>query len=123
MRITSKIFVFQIGCKELDWLTPEDISKNVENLIDTTVKTQKINPWNIIITGMMYKQQDPKVVKTNKLIENICVRKGCKWIQPIMGANLFRDNVHLNDTGLQAWCGQVDMAVAPLLGWTGCLTN
>ncbi len=104
MTISSKMIIRQIGCNDLNYNQSEHDAKKLEELIDMTTEKQQIAPWNIIISGMMFRRPDRKVEEAKRLIKQICIRKGYKFLSPAsISLNNFRDNVHLNEHGMQKW--------------------
>ncbi len=61
MTISSKMIIRQIGCNDLNYNQSEHDAKKLEELIDMTTEKQQIAPWNIIISGMMFRRPDRKV--------------------------------------------------------------
>ena len=93
----------------------DKIANDLANLIDITVEVQHISPDDIIICGIMHRD-DQKVHTTNKLLSSMCIRKGCKFLVPDFKRHHYRDNVHLDSSGMELWLSQIAIHCSQILG-------
>ena len=81
LKVCSKICIHQVGHGNMMKNSNEKIANDLANLIDITVEVQQISPDDIIICGIIHRD-DQKVHTTNKLLSSVCIRKGCKFLVP-----------------------------------------
>ena len=115
LKVCSKILTHQVGHGEMMKNTNDKIANDSANLIDITVEVQQISPDDIIICGIMHRH-DQKVHTTNNLLSSVCIRKGCKFLLPDFKRHHYRDNVHLDSSGMELWFSQIAIHCSQILG-------
>ena len=115
LKVCSKICIHQVGHGEMMKNSNDKIANDLANLIDITVEVQHISPDDIIICGIMHRD-DQKVHTTNKLLSSVCIRKGCKFLVRDFKRHHYRDNVHLDSSGMELWLSQIAIHCSQILG-------
>ena len=114
IQISARIVVYHIGINELAKLSNENLEKNFQELVNTTIKSMNIPTENILITSLpCYNFQ--RVQTPNRIIKDTCAKTGCSFLTLQLRPSDFIDEVHLNDDGLEVLTSAIKLETASIL--------
>ena len=123
-KVKAKNILFQVGSNDLEEKSPDDVVKEVENLVKMT--KQMLPHVNIIFSEIIPRyyndinqltQYEQKRVLYNILLKEYCNEIDAKLVNfGRMTANLFYDGIHFNEHGISVYVRQLKQVLNPLLG-------
>ena len=126
-KVKADTVLYQIGSNDLEENSPDDVMKEVEELVNTTKEIlPNANISFVEILPRFYDnitkltQFDQKRMLYNNLLKDYCVDLDAKYVKfNNMIADCFYDGIHFNEKGVRIYVKYIKEVLNPILGVNG----